>query len=136
MGRLDGKVAAITGGASGIGAGTVRRFAEEGAKVLIADLDTDKGQALAAELGSATAFLRTDVSKEEDVAAMIAETTDRFGRIDVLYNNAGVMLSDESSSPVSVYVPSVLSVSAESVASTARVSGTPGIRRYRMNANR
>jgi NAD(P)-dependent dehydrogenase (short-subunit alcohol dehydrogenase family) len=89
MGRIDGKVAAITGGASGIGAGTVRRFVEEGAKVLIADLDEDKGGALAAELGDATAFLRTDVSKESDVAAMIAETVDRFGRIDVLYGNAG-----------------------------------------------
>ncbi len=89
MGRLDGKVAAITGGASGIGAGTVRRFVEEGAKVLIADLDADKGEALAQELGVATAFLRTDVSKEGDVAAMIAETTDRWGRIDVLFNNAG-----------------------------------------------
>ena len=89
MDRLTGKVAAITGGASGIGAGTVRRFVEEGASVLIADLDQAKGEALAAELGSATAFLRTDVSKEEDVAAMIAETTDRFGRIDVLFNNAG-----------------------------------------------
>jgi NAD(P)-dependent dehydrogenase (short-subunit alcohol dehydrogenase family) len=89
MGRLEGKVAAITGGASGIGAGTVRRFVEEGAQVLIADLDGDKGEALAAELGAGTAFLRTDVSKDEDVAAMIAETTDRFGRIDVLYNNAG-----------------------------------------------
>jgi NAD(P)-dependent dehydrogenase (short-subunit alcohol dehydrogenase family) len=89
MDRLEGKVAAITGGASGIGAGTVRRFVEEGAKVLIADLDRAKGDALAAELGSATVFLRTDVSKEEDIAAMVAETTDRFGRIDVLFNNAG-----------------------------------------------
>ncbi len=89
MGRLDGKVAAITGGASGIGAGTVRRFVEEGAKVLIADLDAEKGEALAAELGGATAFLRTDVSKEEDVAAMIAEAAERFGRLDVLFNNAG-----------------------------------------------
>ena len=89
MGRLDGKVAAITGGASGIGAGTVRRFLEEGARVLIADLDGDKGAKLAAELGAGCAFLRTDVSREEDVAAMIAETVDRFGRIDVLYNNAG-----------------------------------------------
>ena len=89
MDRLEGKVAAITGGASGIGAGTVRRFVEEGAKVLIADLDETKGEALAADLGSAAAFLRTDVSKEEDIAAMVAETTDRFGRIDVLFNNAG-----------------------------------------------
>jgi NAD(P)-dependent dehydrogenase (short-subunit alcohol dehydrogenase family) len=89
MDRLEGKVAAITGGASGIGAGTVRRFVEEGAKVLIADFDEVKGDALAAELGSATVYLRTDVSKEEDIAAMVAETTDRFGRIDVLFNNAG-----------------------------------------------
>jgi NAD(P)-dependent dehydrogenase (short-subunit alcohol dehydrogenase family) len=89
MDRLKGKVAAITGGASGIGAGTVRRFVEEGAKVLIADLDETKGDALAAELGPASAFLRTDVSKEDDIVAMVAETTDRFGRIDVLFNNAG-----------------------------------------------
>jgi NAD(P)-dependent dehydrogenase (short-subunit alcohol dehydrogenase family) len=79
MGRIEGKVAAITGGASGIGAGTVRRFVEEGAK----------GRALATELGDAAAFLRTDVSKEAEIAAMIAETTDRFGRVDVLFNNAG-----------------------------------------------
>ena len=58
--------------------------------MLIADLDQAKGAALATELGAAAAFLRTDVSKEEDIAAMIArETTDRFGRIDVLFNNAG-----------------------------------------------
>lgn len=89
MNRLEGKVAAITGGASGIGAATVRGFVAEGAKVLVADLDQAKGRALADELGPATAFLHTDVSKEEDVAAMIAETTDRFARIDVLFNNAG-----------------------------------------------
>ena len=89
MGRLEGKVAVITGGGSGIGAGTVRRFVEEGAKVLIADLDEGKGDALAVELGADAAFLRTDVSKEEDIAAMMAETVDRFGRIDVLFNNAG-----------------------------------------------
>ena len=89
MGRLDDKVAVITGGASGIGAGTVHRFAEEGAKVLIADLDEDKGTALADELGASGAYLRTDVSQEEDVAAMIAEATDRWGRLDCLFNNAG-----------------------------------------------
>jgi NAD(P)-dependent dehydrogenase (short-subunit alcohol dehydrogenase family) len=89
MGRLDGKVAAITGGGSGIGAGTVRRFVEEGARVLIADLDTERGQALADELGEAAAFLRTDVSKEEEVAAMVAEATDLWGRLDCLFNNAG-----------------------------------------------
>ena len=88
-GRLDGKVAVVTGGGSGIGAGTVRRFVSEGAKVLIADLDAERGQALAEELGDAAAFLPTDVSKEADVAAMIAEATDLFGRLDCLFNNAG-----------------------------------------------
>ncbi len=89
MGQLDGKVAVITGGASGIGAGTTRRFIDEGAKVLIADLDEDRGSQLAAEFGDDAAFLRTDVSKEEDVAAMIAEATDLWGRLDCLFNNAG-----------------------------------------------
>lgn len=89
MGRLDGKVAIITGGASGIGAGTVRRFVNEGAKVLITDLDDDRGHALEAELGESAGFLHTDVSKEEDVAAMMAEATDRWGRLDCLFNNAG-----------------------------------------------
>ncbi len=89
MGRMDGKVAVITGGGSGIGAGTVRRFVDEGARVLIADLDVERGQALSEELGEATSFLATDVSKEEDVAAMIAEATDLWGRLDCLFNNAG-----------------------------------------------
>jgi NAD(P)-dependent dehydrogenase (short-subunit alcohol dehydrogenase family) len=89
MGQLDGKVAVITGGASGIGAGTARRFVAEGARVLVADLDEDGGQALAAELGDAASFLRTDVSREEQVAAMIAEATDLWGRLDCLFNNAG-----------------------------------------------
>lgn len=89
MTRLDGKVAIITGGASGIGAGMVQRFVEEGAHVLIGDLDEDKGRALADELGDTAAFLRTDVTREEQVAAMVAEVTDRWGRLDCLVNNAG-----------------------------------------------
>ena len=89
MGQLDGKVAVITGGASGIGAGTVRRFVAEGAKVLIADLDEKGGRAMADELGDDVAFLATDVSKEEQVAAMVAEATDLWGRLDCLFNNAG-----------------------------------------------
>jgi NAD(P)-dependent dehydrogenase (short-subunit alcohol dehydrogenase family) len=89
MGRLDGKVAVITGGASGIGAGTARRFVEEGAKVLVADLNEELGTALVGELGGSAAFIRTDVSREDDVAAMVAEATDRFGGLDCLFNNAG-----------------------------------------------
>ena len=89
MKRLEGKVAAITGGASGIGAATVRGFVGGGRQGPGRRSRPGQGRALADELGPATAFLRTDVSKEEDVAAMIAETTDRFARIDVLFNNAG-----------------------------------------------
>ncbi len=89
MGQLDGKVAVVTGGASGIGAGTVRRFVAEGAQVLIADLDEAGGTAMADELGDGVAYLATDVSREDQVAAMIAEATDLFGRLDCLFNNAG-----------------------------------------------
>jgi NAD(P)-dependent dehydrogenase (short-subunit alcohol dehydrogenase family) len=87
--QLAGRVAIVTGGASGIGAATVERFVAEGARVLVADLDEEKGAALVSSLGDAAAFLRTDVSKDGDVAAMVAEATDRFGRLDVLFNNAG-----------------------------------------------
>ncbi len=91
MGRLDGKVAVITGGASGIGAGTVRRFVEEGARCVIADIQDDAGRALAAELGESTVFHHTDVTSEDDVAAAVALATDRFGRIDCMFNNAGIV---------------------------------------------
>ncbi|MCY4012426.1 MAG: glucose 1-dehydrogenase [Gammaproteobacteria bacterium] len=89
MGRLSGKVAVVTGGASGMGAATVRRFVGEGARVVIADLQVDKGEAIAAECGEATSFIATDVGVEADVAAMVACAVDRFGRLDCLYNNAG-----------------------------------------------
>ena len=89
MGRLDGKVAIITGGASGIGAGTVRLFVNEGARVVIADVQDDLGEALAAELGEAAIYQRTDVSSETGVKAMIAAAMDNFGDLDCLFNNAG-----------------------------------------------
>ena len=90
-GRLEGKVAVITGGASGIGEGSVRRFVGEGARVIIADLDEERGAALAAELGDSTRFLRTDVSAEGDVAAAIDHAIREFGRLDVMFNNAGIV---------------------------------------------
>ena len=89
MGRLSGKVAVITGGASGIGRGTVEKFVQEGAAVVIADLQDDKGARLVEELGSKTSYIRTDVGEEEDVQAMIAHAIDKFGRLDCLFNNAG-----------------------------------------------
>lgn len=90
-GRLAGHVAVITGGASGIGAGTVRRFVEEGARVIISDLQVDLGTALASELGDAVRFLRTDVTVEDDVAAAVDAAVETWGRLDCIFNNAGVL---------------------------------------------
>jgi NAD(P)-dependent dehydrogenase (short-subunit alcohol dehydrogenase family) len=89
MGQLDGKVAVITGGASGIGAATVRKFVAEGARVMIADLQEDVAGALAAELGDGVEARRCNVAKEEDVEGVIRDAVARFGRLDVLFNNAG-----------------------------------------------
>ncbi len=89
MGRLDGRVAVITGGASGIGEASVRRFVGEGCRVVIADLQHERGERLATELGASTAFLRTDVTVESDVVAAIALAQSRFGRLDCVFNNAG-----------------------------------------------
>jgi len=91
MGRIEGKVAVITGGASGIGEATVRRFCEEGARVVIADIQEDKGKALAEELGQVARFARVDVTEEDQVAAAIALAVQDFGRLDVMYNNAGIV---------------------------------------------
>lgn len=91
MGRMDGKVAAITGGAGGIGSATVRRFLEEGAKVVFCDMNVEKGNSFEKELGTENSFFMVaDVSKEADMAKLVAETISRFGRLDVMVNNAAV----------------------------------------------
>jgi NAD(P)-dependent dehydrogenase (short-subunit alcohol dehydrogenase family) len=90
MGKLDGKVAIITGGASGIGQAAVRLFVAEGSRVLIADIQDDKGEQLAEELGTPVAYMHTDVSQESDVKTAIDHAVTRFGRLDCLYNNAGL----------------------------------------------
>jgi NAD(P)-dependent dehydrogenase (short-subunit alcohol dehydrogenase family) len=93
MGRLDGKVAVITGAASGIGAATAQRFCREGAAVVVADLNPAGGRAVVeacTEAGGRARFMRTDVSVEGDVAAAIAAAVDAYGRLDVLFNNAGL----------------------------------------------
>ena len=89
MGMLDGRVAMVTGAASGIGAATARRFAAEGANVLIADIQDEAGAALAAELGDGAAFLHCNVAAEDNVAAAVSEAVDRWGGLDVIHNNAG-----------------------------------------------
>ncbi len=89
MGRLTNKVALITGGASGIGAAAARRFTAEGARVIVADVQADLGQAVAAEVGGV--FLHLDVAHEPDWRKAASEIHDRHGRLDVVFNNAGVV---------------------------------------------
>ena len=86
---LEGKVAVITGGTSGIGARTAEVFVAEGAKVVIAARRKERGERLAQKLGDTASFIRTDVSVEADVKAMVDHAVDRFGRLDCLMNNAG-----------------------------------------------
>jgi NAD(P)-dependent dehydrogenase (short-subunit alcohol dehydrogenase family) len=90
-GRLEGKVAVITGGASGIGAGTARRFLSEGARVVVADLQVDSGKQLAGELGERARFVEADVAVEEDVAGAVDRAVAEFGRLDCMFNNAGIL---------------------------------------------
>jgi NAD(P)-dependent dehydrogenase (short-subunit alcohol dehydrogenase family) len=92
-GRLRGKVALITGGSSGIGEATAKLFAREGAKVVIADLQVEQGQRVAAEIqaeGGEASFVRADVSRDEEAKEMVEFTVARHGRLDVLFNNAGI----------------------------------------------
>jgi 3-oxoacyl-[acyl-carrier protein] reductase len=88
--RLEGKTAIVTGGASGFGEGIVRRFVEEGARVVIADLNADAARALAEELGEPATAVATDVSKDADVTALVRTVTAGDCRLDILVNNAGI----------------------------------------------
>jgi len=94
-GRLEGKVAVITGAASGIGLETARRFAAEGARVCAVDLSDDAGGALAAEVNGL--YVHADVTSAEDVQGMYAAAAERFGGIDICFNNAGISPPDDDS---------------------------------------
>ena len=87
--RLQDKVAIVTGGTSGIGAATAELFAGEGAQVVIAGRSQEKGQALADRLGERVTYRRQDVMVEDDIRRVIDDTVERFGKLDVLFNNAG-----------------------------------------------
>jgi 3alpha(or 20beta)-hydroxysteroid dehydrogenase len=91
MGRLDGKVALITGAARGQGEAAARLFTAEGAKVVLGDILDDAGKAVAASLGDAAIYLRHDVSQEDSWANFVSIASESFGRIDVLMNNAGII---------------------------------------------
>jgi len=91
MGRLAGKVGLITGAARGQGAAAARRFVDEGAAVLVADINDDQGKALADELGDRAVYYHLDVANEDDWTAAVAAVIDAFGRLDVLVNNAGIL---------------------------------------------
>ena len=91
MGRLEGKVAVITGAGSGFGAATAKRFVEEGALVVLGDIQEAAGAAVAQPLGDAAVFQRCNVTSEDDVAALVDRAVSQFGHLDVMFNNAGIV---------------------------------------------
>ena len=96
--RLENKVALITGAASGIGKETAELFAKEGASVVLTDVNDSEGEAVADTLGDSATYIHADVSKDADCQAMIAHAESTFGKLDILFNNAGIMHSDDGDS--------------------------------------
>src|SRR5512137_1816402 len=91
MGRLDGKVAVITGATGGIGEASVRVFVSEGAKVIAADVEDERGNRLASKIGGNVIYRHTDVTSEDDVHDVVKIAVDKWGRLDVMFNNAGIV---------------------------------------------
>ncbi|WP_262173245.1 SDR family NAD(P)-dependent oxidoreductase [Saccharococcus sp. Marseille-Q5394] len=116
MGLLDGKVAIITGATGGIGRSVAEKFVSEGAKVALADIADKAGEELSSALGDYAIYVHTDVSKEEDVANLVTTTVEKFGKLDVMYNNAGIVGAPESMLEVSPdEYDKVLTINARSV---------------------
>ncbi len=88
-GQLEGKVAVVTGAASGIGAATARLFIAEGAKVVLADIQDERGASMAEELGPNASYQHTDVTDEQQIGAAVDHAVSKYGRLDVMFNNAG-----------------------------------------------
>src|SRR4051812_11746026 len=95
MGKLDGKVALVSGGARGMGAAEVRRLHADGASVVAADVLDDDGKALADELGDRVRFVHLDVTSEEEWQSVVEQTERELGKVDVLVNNAGILKFNE-----------------------------------------
>ncbi len=95
MGRVEGKVAIVTGGGTGIGRATARRLAEEGAIVTITDVNVEAGQAVADELGGKAMFIQQDVRQEADWQRLMDQVADKQGRLDILHNNAGILATQQ-----------------------------------------
>ncbi len=91
MGKLEGKVAVITGGASGFGEAGGRLFVIEGASLVIADINDERGKSLADELGTAASYIHANVTQEAEVKAAVDHAVDKFGRLDIMFNNAGII---------------------------------------------
>jgi NAD(P)-dependent dehydrogenase (short-subunit alcohol dehydrogenase family) len=90
MGRLDGKTALITGAASGIGEAAARSFVEEGSRVLLTDINDERGNRIAEELGDEASYLHVDVSREKDVEKAVNTVINDWGKLDIIFNNAGL----------------------------------------------
>ncbi len=95
MGRVEGKVAIVTGGGTGIGRATAHRLAEEGAIVTITDVNVEAGQAVADELGGKAMFIQQDVREEADWQRLMDQVADKQGRLDILHNNAGILATQQ-----------------------------------------
>ena len=98
-GRIEGRTAVVTGGCSGIGLATVRRFVEEGARVVVGDIDDAAGEALAAELGGpdVVTYVHVDVTSKEEVDALFRTAKDAYGSVDIAFNNAGISPPEDDS---------------------------------------
>ena len=98
-GRIEGRTAVVTGGCSGIGLATVRRFVEEGARVVVGDIDDAAGEALATELGGAdvVTYVHVDVTSKDEVDALFRTAKDTYGSVDIAFNNAGISPPEDDS---------------------------------------
>ena len=115
MGRVTDKVAIVTGGASGIGKATAKKLAEEGANVVVTDVNANAGHAVVDEIGGSAVFVSHDVTDETEWERVMAETVERFGRVDILVNNAGILGTGAPQNPEDLSMDEVRTISAVNV---------------------